>query len=195
MLTTLHEFIDAYGYLAVLIGTFFEGETVLILGGLAAQFGYLDLYWVMAIAFVGSLSGDQLWFVLGRWRGRALLVRYPTWHQRVDRVHDVLQRYEIPVLLGFRFVYGFRNLTPFVVGLGRTRTIKFVILNAIGALIWSVSIATAGYVFGEAVELVLGDIKRYQLWTLLAVVVAGVGLLIAHLVRRRRRARAVRPAS
>ncbi|MBK5101143.1 MAG: hypothetical protein JJE15_09160 [Desulfobacteraceae bacterium] len=43
---TLESLIDTYGYLAILVGTFFEGETILILGGLAAYREYLGLPWV-----------------------------------------------------------------------------------------------------------------------------------------------------
>jgi membrane protein DedA with SNARE-associated domain len=190
MTSILRDLLDTYGYVTVLIGTFFEGETILLLGGLAASFGYLELKWVIALAFVGSLSGDQLWFFVGRRHGNTLLARFPAWHQRADRVHAVLERYETPVLLSFRFFYGFRNLTPFVVGMGRIKAGKFITLNAIGAGIWSVTVACAGYLFGEFVELVLGDIKRYQIWTIAFVLVAGMVVWLVHVIRRRRRERA-----
>ena len=45
-------FIRNYGYWALLVGTFLEGETILILGGLSAQLGYLDLSLVMVVAFI-----------------------------------------------------------------------------------------------------------------------------------------------
>ena len=192
MLAQLQQFIDDYGYFAVFLGTLFEGETILLLGGLAAQFDYLELPWVIAVAFVGSLSGDQFWFFVGRRHGNALLARFPTWQQRVEKVHNVLRRYETPVLLGFRFFYGFRNLTPFVVGMGRISTIKFVSLNALGAMIWSVTIACCGYVFGQAVEFVLGDIKRYQIWTIVCVLMIGATVWLVHLIRGKRRERALR---
>ncbi len=64
---TLESFIQTYGYLALLVGTFLEGETILVLAGFAAHLGYLNLPWVILVAFVGTLSGDQLFFYLGRW--------------------------------------------------------------------------------------------------------------------------------
>ena len=59
---TLEYLILTYGYAALLIGTFFEGETILIIGGLTAHLGYLQLPLVMVIAFIGSFSGDQVFF-------------------------------------------------------------------------------------------------------------------------------------
>lgn len=183
--TFVQELIDTYGYLAVLVGTFLEGETILVLGGLAVHLGYLEMPWVIALAFVGSLSGDQLWFFLGRRYGQAVLARHPAWRERVDRVHAMLRRYELAVLIGFRFAYGLRNLTPFVVGLTRIGALKFTVCNALGALIWSVSIAYAGYLFGRAIELLLGDIKRYELEVMSAVVIVGLLTWSVYLVARR----------
>ena len=50
----LEELITTYGYAAVGIGSFLEGETVLVLGGLAAHRGYLELPWVIVYAFLGT---------------------------------------------------------------------------------------------------------------------------------------------
>ena len=72
---SLESLIDTYGYLAILVGTFFEGETVLVLGGFAAHRGYLDLPGVILAAFVGTLLGDQLFFVLGRWHSEKILAK------------------------------------------------------------------------------------------------------------------------
>ena len=65
----LESLIANYGYAAVLIGTFVEGETILVIAGFAAHRGYLSLPWVILLAFAGSLAGDQLWFYVGRRSG------------------------------------------------------------------------------------------------------------------------------
>ena len=54
------------------------------------------------------------------------------------------------------------------------------------------TIACAGYVFGQAVELVLGDIKRYQIWTIVFVLIIGVAIWLVHMIRGKRRERALR---
>ena len=50
----LEQFLQDFGYLALFIGTFFEGETILVLAGVAASFGKLELNWVMLVAFCGG---------------------------------------------------------------------------------------------------------------------------------------------
>ncbi len=63
---SLQELVSNYGYLAIGVGTFLEGETILVLGGLAAHRGFLQLPWVVACAFLGAFSGHQLYFHIGR---------------------------------------------------------------------------------------------------------------------------------
>lgn len=69
--------IATYGYAAVAVGAFMEGEIVLILGGFAAQRGYLSLPWVIVVAFIATFLGDQILFHLGRWKGDAILALRP----------------------------------------------------------------------------------------------------------------------
>ena len=69
--------IDSYGYVAVFIGSFLEGETILALAGLAAYRGYLDLSIVIVLAMLAGFLGDQFYFFLGRFNGHKVLARYP----------------------------------------------------------------------------------------------------------------------
>lgn len=183
---SLQSLIDSYGYAVLLAGTFLEGETVLVLGGVAARLGYLRFEWVVACAFVGSLLGDQLWFWVGRRYGRRLLARRPAWQRRVDRVHASLRRHEIPLLIGFRFVYGIRNLTPFVVGASAIGAARFTLLNALGAALWSVAGAALGFALAHAADAVLGDIKRIELELLGAILLLGLGAWAYRHLRGRR---------
>jgi membrane protein DedA with SNARE-associated domain len=187
--------IDSYGYAVLFIGTVLEGETVLVLGGAAARLGHLRLEWVVACAFAGSLLGDQLWFWIGRRYGARLLARRPAWQPGVARVHARLARYEVPLLVGFRFVYGIRNLTPFVVGMSRIGAVKFAVLNALGALLWAVAGAALGYALAHAADALLGDLKRFELYLFAAIITVGLGLWgyrAASLQSRRRAAKAER---
>src|SRR6516164_6028052 len=102
----LDSLISQYGYLAILVGTFLEGETILILGGLAAHKGLLELPGVMLAAFVGSTLSDQLFFLLGRRHGEAWLARRPQWQAGVQRVRGLLNRHSTLLILTFRFLYG-----------------------------------------------------------------------------------------
>lgn len=184
----LSELIANYGYWAILIGTFLEGETILILGGLAAHMGYLELPWVMAAALTGSFTGDQLYFYIGRRYGPKIIARRLSWQESAKKVYRHLHRHQNLLILSFRFFYGLRNVTPFAVGAAQISRARFLVLNLIGAVIWAVAFATLGYLSGEVFRFMLDDFKRYQLYVLLGLLMAGILFWLIMLVRRRRRA-------
>lgn len=180
---SLQSFIDTYGYLVILIGTFFEGETILVLGGIAAKLGHLQLPWVIASAFAGSLMGDQLLFLAGRFRGHMFIARFPAWRQRSETVLATLEKHRLPLILGFRFVYGIRTITPFVLGMTRAPFLEFLLLNTLSAAVWSALIASLGFVFGHALELLLGDLRHYEIAIFTLVLLGGVCLWLIHRFR------------
>ena len=73
-----------YGYAAVIIGSFFDGETVIVLAGFAAHQGYLKLPFVLAFGFLGAILGDQLYFHIGRIKGLRVLNALPHGDDKSD---------------------------------------------------------------------------------------------------------------
>jgi membrane protein DedA with SNARE-associated domain len=184
----LEHLIATYGYLAVAVGSFLEGETVLVMAGFAAHRRYMDFRYVVLAAFLGSLAGDQLYFFLGRIHGAAFLAQRPRWQARAARVHRMLERRPALLIISFRFglVWGFRTVAPFVIGMSRIPTSRFVLFNTIGAAVWALSIGALGYFFGHGLELLLGDVKRYEREAFLFLVAAGVVLWFWRFLRGRR---------
>jgi len=184
----IEHLISSYGYLAVLVGTFLEGETILVIAGFAAHRGYLGLPQVIAAACAGTLAGDQLFFYLGRSRNQALLRRRPSWKAPIERVRQMLDRHQLAVVLGFRFLYGVRTVTPFAIGMSGFPPLRFLVLNVIGAAAWATVVGCLGYLFGHSLEIVLGDLKRYEVAVMLGLAVAGAvaGLWRWRMIRRRR---------
>lgn len=178
--------VETYGYWAVLVGAFLEGETILALAGLAAYRGYLDLRGVVIIAMLAGFLGDQFYFFLGRYKGSTILARFPNWQERAHRFDAMLARWHAPLIIGIRFMYGFRIVGPILLGMGRVPAWKFVFYNFIGAAIWAPLIAGLGYLFGSALEVILEDLKRYEIWAALTILAIGFSGVLVHLVRARR---------
>lgn len=172
---TLHEFIAQYGYVALFIGTFLEGETILLVAGYFAHEGHMDLVWVILSAFLGTFAGDQTFFFLGRTKGIQFLDKRANLHRKIQRTFDLLHRYQLPVILGFRFLYGIRNVTPFVIGASGLKPLRFFFLNMLGAGTWAITFGLVGYQFGHLAGMVLDNAKQYEL------IVLGIVCAIAFL--------------
>jgi membrane protein DedA with SNARE-associated domain len=182
---TIEAFIQQYGYAAVLVGTFLEGETVLVIGGFAAHRGYLDFPWVLMAAFTGSLLGDQLYFLLGRRYSNAILRRRPAWAPRIARAGQLIGRHRTLVILAFRFIYGLRTVIPFALGMSSVPFRQFLFLNLVGALAWSVVVGTAGYLFGHVLELLLEDVRRYEMAIIALLALIGALVWLIRAIRGR----------
>jgi membrane protein DedA with SNARE-associated domain len=183
---TIEQIVAQYGYTALIVGTFLEGETVLIAAGFAAHQGYLRLSWVILAAFAGSLAGDQLYFFLGRLKGRQFLQRRPAWQARIGRVERLVDRHATWIMLGFRFMYGLRTITPFVIGTVNISVGRFVLLNAAGALVWAIVIGCLGFAFGLVAETVLMNLRKIEGWIILGILGVGAVIWVIYFLRKKR---------
>ena len=154
--------IEHYGYAATFVGTVIEGETLLILSGLAAHRGYLSLPIVILVGAIGGAVGDMAFFLLGRHYGADILNRFPRFAPAATRVHAMIERHSALTILVVRFMYGLRTAGPAIIGSTRIRLVEFAFFNAIGAALWSACWAGAGYILGKAAEQILGDLARVE---------------------------------
>jgi membrane protein DedA with SNARE-associated domain len=178
--------IVSYGYPLLFVGVMFEGETCLIIGAFLAHRGYLSLPMVMIVALLGTLLTDQAFFWLGKTKGGDFLARRPKWQSAAQKALRLTGRYQILLIISFRFLYGLRMVTPFVIGASGFPRKLFVPLNLFGAVIWVVVIGLAGYAFGHLMELILADLRKYELWIVLGLFVIGSAAGVYRWLKRRR---------
>lgn len=181
--TEIDTLIRDYGYWAILVVNMFEGESIVLLAGAAAHFGYLELSWVMASGLAGCVAGDQLWYFLGRCWGPRIIAMRRSWQERAEGVHRRLRRHQNLLIFTFRFYYGLRAVIPFAIGSARVAKLRFFALNLASAVVWTVVFAFAGYFLGGAAERVVAD-GRYAPYAIAATLLLAAGLA---LVMRRRR--------
>lgn len=183
---TLEQLILEYGYIILFIGTFIEGETTIILAGIAAYQGYLDLWLVILVSFLGGIAGDQTFFILGRIYGKPFIEKRPHWKVPAKKVNTLLEKHKHLVLISFRFFYGFRTVTPFVIGASHLSTTYVVTMNFIGATFWAVSMGIASFYFGKTIEMVVHSVYQYQKWVFLSVIVIASIIWLIHFYNIRR---------
>lgn len=164
--------LNEYGYIAILIGAFLEGETIVLAAGFLAHQGYLHAPYVALAAFCGSAASDQIMFFLARYKGEWFLRRFPRFASGVAALSRKVQGREVALILCFRFIYGMRNVTPVFLGLSPTPSKLFVPLNVASAAIWAAAFTVAGYFFGTALSTMFGRLREYEPYILSAIVIA-----------------------
>ena len=183
----INNLISHYGYAALVIGSIAEGETITLLGGVAAHQGLLKFPLVVVSVALGGMIGDQLLYLLGRRFGGRLLRRFSRQQARIRKAQRMIQRRPYLFVIGTRFMYGFRIIGPLLIGASRLPPKVFMPLNILGAIVWALLFTTLGYLGGEAIGPWLHHLDghfKHAVWLILAVVL----VLAAHWWLKRREA-------
>ncbi|BBP79230.1 DedA family protein [Pseudomonas gingeri NCPPB 3146 = LMG 5327] len=178
-----------YGYWAIFIGCLLEGESILILGGMAAHQQVLQLMPVIFWASLGGMLGDQLLFWTGRYFGARLLPHLHRQQAAIDRVTGLIARYPLASVFSVRFLYGMRLVGPLVIGASGLSPLRFSLINLLGAVVWASLFASGGYWAGEFLEQMLGNLKPYRLPIVIGVVLLMAGIALIRHLRSQRKAR------
>lgn len=180
-----YELLSQWGYPAIALATFVEGEVVLLSAGALVHTGALSLPLVILAATVGSFAWGQSWFYTGKICGRALVERRHSWRARAASMQPWLERYGDLSVVVFRFVAGMAVVAPVLIGAGGYPPKRFLALDAIGALIWASVFGGAGFVLGSGLGKVLG--RRVDWFELVGIALLGalVIALTSQVVRAR----------
>lgn len=179
--------IQDYGYWVLIFGALIEGESILLLAGAAAYMGYFSLPIVMAVSFIGAIIHDQLLYSVGKVGGIALLDRSKLFKKKSHRAFALLEKYDQWLIMGFRFVYGIRTITPVIVGASDISFKRYTTLTIISAAIWAATVSTAGYFLANVVQSLIEAFEVYKYYILgTSILIIGLGVSIFYTSKRRK---------
>jgi membrane protein DedA with SNARE-associated domain len=193
-LAHLAPLLDHYGYLAVGVLIFVEdfgvpapGETVLIAASIYAGFGRLNIVILGVIAVAAAVAGDNVGYLIGRIGGRRLVHRWGRYvlltPERFERAERFFVRRGAIVVTVARFIEGLRQTNGIIAGTIGMPWPRFLVFNALGAVLWVAVWTGLGYAAGSHIGAFHRQTARYQIY-----VFAGLGalLLARYLIHRRR---------
>jgi membrane protein DedA with SNARE-associated domain len=175
------------------VGLVAPGETAIVLGGVVAAGGGVELPVILVVAWIAAAAGDLASYALGRRLGRPFLERHgtrlgvsPARLATVDRFFD---RHGGKAILIGRFIGIVRAVAPFTAGASRLPLRDFLPWSLAGTLVWASAFTLLGYAFSDSFATAAGTLTHVAF---AAAVLAG--LVVAARDIRRRRALAKVPA-
>jgi undecaprenyl-diphosphatase len=164
------------------VGLVAPGEFTVILGGVAAGQGEIELVPLIALVWVCAVAGDIVSYVLGRRLGRGFLLRHgprvKLTEDRIDRVERYFTRYGIATILFGRFVGIVRSLAPFAAGASGMPARRFIPATAVAAGIWAATCSVLGYLFWQSFDELVAIFKEgaFAIVLVAALVVGAIAL-------------------
>lgn len=179
----MESLIARFGLFAVFAGAMAEGDSTLLVAGVVAHLGLLRFFPAIACGCAGAFVGDCLTYGVGRTRADA--VRAAALYRRLGpHVERLAARFGAIEIVLTRFIYGTRVASMLFWGVQRYAVPRFVAIDLIGCGIWAVALGGVGFVFSDSAELLLGKVKRVEVWLLVAVAAAAAAVIVTRLLWR-----------
>jgi membrane protein DedA with SNARE-associated domain len=178
----MEKFINEFGYIALMIGTFFEGETAILTASSLIYRGLFEFPFTVFAAFFGSFVSDWIYYLIGRLNGKVFIAKRPKIAAKVKPVTDFFHRNKFQILFSYRFLYGFRVIIPLVIGMSGLRPLSYLFYSIVTGLIWATTISTAGYWAGRLLTI---EVKTFENnFVFIMIGFALFGLTIGYIVKR-----------
>jgi membrane protein DedA with SNARE-associated domain len=159
------------------------GETALIAFGILASQGHYSIEWVIVLAALAAIVGDNLgYWVIGRWGGRTLFERWGPLRRYAEKTlpptERMMARHGGKVVFFGRFITVLRYTAAWVAGLAKMEWWRFLFWNALGGVCWAVAVGLVAYYSGHAAA---DAIQRYGIYAAAAIaVVVVLAFLFTH---------------
>jgi membrane protein DedA with SNARE-associated domain len=164
-------------YIVFFIGIFLEGEFILLSAVIAAHQGILNIWLVIPIAIFATISSDIVYFNLGKHKAEKWLSK-SKFASKFETVNQRLRNHRTKMLLSYRFLYGIRMITPFVLGTQKLEFTKFLKYSIISTVIWCLILVGLGYAFGELIINNLKHIEKIEYYFIISLLVIAVFYII-----------------
>jgi len=161
-------FIAHFSYGILFVWSFLEGEIGLTLAGYMVEQGKFDLPTVLMITMSGAFISDTILFLTGRLFKSKTEMLLKSYEHKMQKVENWFVRFGSWIVVFERFIYGTHIPALLMLGVSGFNFWKFLLLEIIGVVLWSVTFTALGYYFGHTVIDALTFVQRHLTIALLA---------------------------
>ncbi|HEX5171255.1 MAG TPA: DedA family protein [Cyclobacteriaceae bacterium] len=178
----MEDFLDKYGYFALMIGTFFEGETAILVASSLSHTGLFKIPYTVLFGFTGSFVSDWIYYLIGRFNGKYFIAKRPKLKEKVQPINDFFHKHKIQILFTYRFMYGFRVVIPLIIGMSNVKPLQYLGYSLVTGIIWASTVSSTGYFIGKFLNLKTEVFEQNILFIISGF--ALFGLLMGYFVKR-----------
>ncbi len=168
----------------IVFGFFLPGDSLLFTAGLLASQHYLNIVGLIVVSVIAAILGNTAGYYTGRKFGKTLFSKKGSfWFspKRIDEAHKFFEKEGPQSLILARFIPAVRTFVPIAAGIGQMQYRTFLLFNAVGALLWAITIPILGYTLGKTVH----SIDKYLLPVILLIAIVSALPVIIPLLKQR----------
>ena len=136
----------------LVVTPFLPGDSLLFVAGALAAAGGMNVHLLVVLLIIAAILGDAVNYSIGRYLGPKVFhdegSRFLN-RAYLEKPHEFYERHGGKTIIIARFIPIIRTYAPFVAGIGSMPYLRFAMFNVVGAMIWVVSLAYAGFFFGN----------------------------------------------
>ncbi len=170
----MNELFETCGYIASFLGTFIEGEILLLTSVISSKLGYFNYFGGMMAAFFGAFLKDSIKFMLVKKYGKKLLKNKPDLHSKLNSTSIWFEKRPYFYMTFYRIMYGFGTPILMLSGLKDISYGRFAFHSAISVLLWIALIGGIGYFCAEIMVENLNFLKEHAIEMIGILVVLGL---------------------
>ena len=152
-------FLIVFAETGLALGFFLPGDSLLVVAGLFAAAGKLDVFVLLISLFIAGVLGDAVGYYTGKKMGKSIFNRPKSWVFRpshLQKAHAFYEKHGGKTIIIARFVPIVRTFAPIVAGAAEMSYSRFALFNIFGGFLWVFSMILAGYFLGGLVESAFG---------------------------------------
>lgn len=187
--------IEQFGYIGIFtiifaesglfFGFFLPGDSLLLIAGVLAAAGLLNIWVLIPLIFIAAVLGDQVGYWMGNKYGRKLFKREDSWlfrKEHVEQSEEFFAKHGARTIILARFVPIVRTFAPIIAGVGDMKYSTFLTYNLIGGMLWGIGITLAGYLLGTSVP----NIDKYIHYIVGVIIVLSVIPVAIHIFGKKK---------
>lgn len=169
-----------YKYLILFPLTIVEGPIVMVIAGLLSSLGALDLLITFGVVIAGDLTGDIIYYSIGRWGRENFINRWGKYIglniKRVKEMELQFKKRGKLLLIWGKISHVFGAIILVSAGISKIKFKDFVLFNFIASLPKTTILLLIGFYFGQAYV----RINKYFDYTVIIMFSLGAAAIIVY---------------
>lgn len=177
-------FLIIFAESGLFIGFFLPGDSLLFTAGLLSSQGLFNIYLILFLGFMGAVLGDSFGYFFGKKIGPKIFTKEDSlfFHKKhLIRAERYYEQHGPKTIILARFIPIIRTFAPILAGVGQMKYKTFFLYNVVGAVLWAILMALAGYFLGS----IIPGIDRYLIPIVLLIIIISLLPPVIELLKKK----------